>query len=89
MAAVVGLCCETVEATRPKGTPERREVWGLRRKVEENSLMVLTESPFLGIIWEQEGMDQKFVYVRGYVEVKGGAMHCLSVSDNRSVVWRS
>lgn len=44
VAAVVGFCCETVEATRPKGTPERREGWNLRRKVEENSLMVVIES---------------------------------------------
>jgi hypothetical protein len=44
VAAVMDFCCETVEAARVKGRPERREVWSLRRKVEENSLVVAMES---------------------------------------------
>ena len=43
-APAVGFCCEAVEAATVKGRPERREVWSLRRKVEENSLKVVSVS---------------------------------------------
>jgi hypothetical protein len=50
--AAVCFCCEAVEAARVKGRPERREVWILRRKVEENSLMVVIGTLYGDVVWK-------------------------------------
>lgn len=44
VAVEVCLCCGAVEAARVKGMLERKEVFNLRRKAEENSLKVVRES---------------------------------------------